>query len=150
MGGASPSPTEIERDPFVCAKSKDSANNDAGRRGRRPLQSLWVTVRLCAAERRCEQCYGRPMVASTNEIPLNTVGATIGRPHKINGVNKHYGGAPTPTHIVGTGVLDCPSWEKFTFVSKRTMRQLVARTPCPYRGLNDFRSFVRSRKIERT
>ena len=30
------------------------------------------------------------------------------------------------------------------------MRQLVARTPCPYRGLNDFRSFVRSRKIVRT
>ena len=30
------------------------------------------------------------------------------RPHKINGENKQYGGAPTPTHIVGTGVLDCP------------------------------------------
>ena len=28
------------------------------------------------------------MVAPTNEIPLNTVGATIGRPHKINGENK--------------------------------------------------------------
>ena len=55
-----------------------------------------------------------------------------------------------PPFIVGTGVLDCPSWEKVTFVSKRTVRQLVARTPCPYRGLNDFRSFVRRRKVVRT
>ena len=75
------------------------------------------------------------MVAPTNEIPLNAVGATIGRPHKTTGMNKQYdgephfvinrragacsrrmqrirtkqsGGEPTPIHIVGTGVLDCP------------------------------------------
>ena len=67
------------------------------------------------------------MVAPTNEIPLNTVGATIGRPHKINGVNKHYGGAPTPTHIVGTGVLDCP----FTGIKKHLYRNGPSRTPVP-------------------
>ena len=33
---------------------------------------------------------------------------------------------------------------------KRTVRQLVARTPCPYRGLDDFHSFVRSQKMVRT
>ena len=31
--------------------------------------------------------------------------------------------------------------------TRRTVRQLVARTPCPYRGLDDSRSFVRRRKI---
>ena len=38
-GGASPSPTKIVRDPFICAKPKDSANNDAGRRPRCPVKT---------------------------------------------------------------------------------------------------------------
>ena len=38
----------------------------------------------------------------------------------------------SPLNPVGTGVLDCPPWKKVTFVSKRTVRQLFARTPCPY------------------
>ena len=33
---------------------------------------------------------------------------------------------------------------------ERTVRQLVARTPCPYRGLDDSRSFVRRRKVVQT
>ena len=105
------------------------------------------------------------MIAPTNEIPLNAVGAiqysaslhgTLAsqvcdrpyrlyfvphrrggfhiRPHKINGENKTIRRrTEIPPFIVGTGVLDCPSWKKFTFVSKRTVRQLVARTPCPYK-----------------
>ena len=32
----------------------------------------------------------------------------------------------------------------------RTVRQLVARTPCPYRGLDDFHSFVRRREMVQT
>ena len=55
-----------------------------------------------------------------------------------------------PPFIVGTGrpgnkLPHCPSWEKVTFVSKRTVEDA-----CPYRGLNDFRLFVQSRKIVRT
>ena len=34
-GGASPSPTEIERDPFVCVYPKDRAENLIHCRGRR-------------------------------------------------------------------------------------------------------------------
>ena len=129
--------------------------------------------RCCANITREEQAPPLPrwresrLFVRRRKIVRTMLRATIGRPYKRNSSKhrrgdsriarkkptartKQYGGAPTPTHIVGTGVLDCPSWDKFTFVSKRTMRQLVARTPCPYRGLNDFRSFVRSRKIERT
>ena len=49
------------------------------------------------------------MVAPTNEIPLNTVGATSGRPHKINGENKTIRRrTKIPTFIVGGDVLDAP------------------------------------------
>ena len=51
------------------------------------------------------------------------------RPHKINGENKTIRRrTEIPPFIVGTGVLDCPSWEKFTFVSKRTVEDA-----CPYK-----------------
>ena len=69
---------------------------------------------------------------------------------KTDGENQTYGGAPNPPFIVGTGVLDCPFRYESKFFPRRTVRQLVARTPCPYRGLNDFRSFVRRRKMMRT
>ena len=73
------------------------------------------------------------MVAHTNEIPLNTVGAdSISARMKQTARTKQYGGAPTPTHIAGTGVLDCPFRYESKFFPRRTVRQLVARTPCPY------------------
>ena len=109
----------------------------------------------------------------------HTCFASMRSPVKPNGKNKQNSGAPTPTHIVGTGVLDCPFRYESKFfprrtvedacpyrglddfrsfvrsrrmvrTMKRTVRQLVARTPCPYRGLDDFRLFVRRRKVVRT
>ena len=81
--------------------------------------------------------------------PLFIVGTgVLDAPKKTNGENQQYGGAPNPPFIVGTGVLDCPFRYESKFFPRRTVRQLVARTPCPYRGLDDFRLFVRSRKTE--
>ena len=37
-----------------------------------------------------------------------------------------------PLNPVGTGVLDCPFRYESKFFPRRTVRQLVARTPCPY------------------
>ena len=54
-GGPKPSPTEIERDRLSVRRRKVGVNNDAGRRGRRPLQtnkeihreSIKICVSLC-------------------------------------------------------------------------------------------------------
>ena len=62
----------------------------------------------------------------------HTCFASMRSPVKPNGKNKQNSGAPTPTHIVGTGVLDCPFRYESKFFPRRTVRQLVARTPCPY------------------
>ena len=113
-----------------------------------PLQGVYEFLRLYA-EVRLTFCRDR---ASRSAMLLPRMFHSCRRSVKTNG----------KIHCHGSASLKAPSgrepWvcannllrRKIVQTTSRTVRQLVARTPCPYRGLNDFRSFVRSRKIEQT
>ena len=128
-----------------------------------------IFVCLCAAERRCEQCYGRPMVAPTDYILFRTVGADsisarIKQTARTNNMAVH----KIPPFIVGTGVLDCPLYIN-VFSGRRRRRPLPryretvhsfsAKGLCEHNtgGASPYPTeierdplFVRSRKVVRT
>ena len=111
-GGASPSPAEIDGDRLFVRRRK-IVRTMLGAINDRPYK------RNSSKRRRGDSIF--------RFASRHTCFASMRSPVKPNGKNKQNSGAPTPTHIVGTGVLDCPFRYESKFFPRRTVEDA-----CPY------------------